>query len=140
MIELEMTDHADADYFQDYDDDYEDEKGEHNDQDAQLVVSTSISRRPFRQFVKRFHSEETGSVFEENCNGIVVFSQTQQLSIRIVEAEEDEEAHDDDDDDDDDDNQHYEKPRKSIMEKLRQLQVKNELYKEEFRRVQKDRL
>ncbi len=32
-----------------------------------------------------------------------------------------------------------EKPRKSKMEKIRQLKAKNELYKEEFRRVQKDR-
>ncbi len=32
-----------------------------------------------------------------------------------------------------------ERPRKSKMEKIRQLKAKNELYKEEFRRVQKDR-
>jgi len=32
-----------------------------------------------------------------------------------------------------------EKKRKSKMEKIRQLQAKNELYKEEFKRVQKDR-
>lgn len=31
------------------------------------------------------------------------------------------------------------KPKKSKMEKIRQLQAKNELYKEEFKRVQKDR-